>query len=118
MKILFSIYTNHSGHQIHGFEPFDANGKSCFDQAINYAVTTYNDLNDVPRVFQLTEVPYDISTVERTPSEWEAVTGIEVVDPDGWRGVNGKSMTAKITLAEFKTRCNESTVTRVSLQKV
>jgi hypothetical protein len=109
-KLLFSIYTNKGGHQVHGFDPFDKDGKSAFDQAISYATTTYNDLNDIPRVFLLSEIPYDFSAVTRTPAEWEAVTGVEVINPDGWRGVNGKAMTVPITLAEFKTRCNTSTI--------
>lgn len=108
--ILFSIYTNKHGHQVLGFEPFDKNGKSCFDQAIQYANETFNDLNDIPTIYQLAPVPFDVNLIVRTPAEWEAVTGIEIVDNDGWRGVNGKSMTVPITLAEFKTRCNESTI--------
>lgn len=108
--ILFSIYTNKHGHQIHSFEPFDKRGKSCFDQAVEYATLTYNYLNDVPKVYQLSQIPYDPSKVLRTPAEWEAMHDIEIVDNDGWRGVNGRPMTDPITLKEFTERMNESTI--------
>jgi hypothetical protein len=108
-KILFSIYTNKSGHQVMGFDAFDTTGRSCFDQAIDYAVTTFNDPNDKPRVFQLTLIPYNENTIKRTVAEWEAVTGIEIVDCDGWRH-DSTSLLYPITESEFRVRANKSTI--------
>jgi hypothetical protein len=46
----------------------------------------------------------------RTPSEWEAIDGVRVVDPDGWRGPKGKDFTEPILRAEWDVRLNQSTV--------
>lgn len=40
----------------------------------------------------------------KTPDEWCRLEGVEVMDPDGWRGRNGRPWTDPITLAEFKNR--------------
>jgi hypothetical protein len=44
-----------------------------------------------------------------TPYEWELVTGIQVLDPDGWR-VDGKSWLEPVSLAEFSRRVMTSTI--------
>jgi len=47
--------------------------------------------------------------VMKTPREWEQITGIRVLDPDGWRGRNRKSFLAEISHQEFMRRVNYST---------
>lgn len=44
--------------------------------------------------------------VLRTPDEWLALKhpGLKVMDPDGWRGVNGRPWTDRISEAEFGQR--------------
>ena len=106
-KILFAIYTNHGNHQVFAFDTFSKDGKSAFDQAIEYATTHYNDPNDKPQLFLLSELPINWATVKRTPAEWEAIQEIEILDPDGW---NDKSLLEPITEAEFNERVNESTI--------
>lgn len=46
----------------------------------------------------------------KTPDEWSRLEGVEVMDPDGWRGRNGRPWTDPITLAEFKNRLITSTL--------
>lgn len=43
---------------------------------------------------------------------WSQLTGIEVIDPDGWnrKGDFDKSWEEEITFSEFLTRCEVSTV--------
>lgn len=53
----------------------------------------------------------------KTPDEWCRIEGVEVMDPDGWRGRDGRPWTDPITLAEFKNRliiCTMRHVTRAS----
>ncbi len=53
----------------------------------------------------------------RTPTAWMAITGIRVVDPDGWRNPpNAREWTTPITEAEFRERASRST-TDYSKQK-
>ena len=121
MKLLFSIYTNKNGHQVIGFDSFDKNGRSAFNQAIDYATTTFNDDNDVPRVYLLSEVPIEHDKIVRTPAEWEAILNVEVIDADGWRygsSLGVKSLVEPITRDEFKTRMNESTIREGDLKKI
>ena len=56
MKILFSIYTRNHGHQVLGFDSFDANGRSAFQQVQDYARETYNDPQDKPTIYVLTPI--------------------------------------------------------------
>ena len=49
----------------------------------------------------------------RTPVEWEAITHIRIMDPDGWRA-DGKDYTEPITRAEFIQRAAVSTVGNVN----
>lgn len=56
-NVLFSIYTLKSGHQVMGFQPFDAAGRDAFQQVKDYARETYNDPQDKPRIFVLNEIP-------------------------------------------------------------
>lgn len=65
----------------------------------------------------------------RTPAEWAALTGIEVLDPDGWdrrarpgcdstcttdcgpcKGTTGRAFDEPITEAEFRERAFSSTI--------
>jgi len=48
--------------------------------------------------------------MKRKPCEWEKIDGIKIIDPDGWRGINGKSFEEPITRAEWEERKNESTI--------
>ena len=109
---LFVIYTAKSGYQVMGFEDFNAEGVSCFNQAIQYVQMTFNDKNDVPRVYQLTEIPQH-NIIKRSPAEWEAMYKIEILDDDGWRASSSmgfKSLTELITETEFVSRMSESTI--------
>jgi hypothetical protein len=47
---------------------------------------------------------------KRMPAEWQAITGVIVVDPDGWRGSDALSWEEPITRADFLRRAGESTV--------
>lgn len=52
--------------------------------------------------------------VLRTPDRWLAepeFDGIDVLDPDGWRGANGRLWTDPISRAEFRARLWRSTIT-------
>lgn len=40
----------------------------------------------------------------KTPAEWCLLEGVEILDPDGWRGHNGRPWEDPITLAEFRER--------------
>jgi hypothetical protein len=46
----------------------------------------------------------------RYPDEWEELTAIHVLDPDGWRGANGKDWYIPITREEFHRRALYSTI--------
>ena len=50
---------------------------------------------------------------KRTPSEWEQVKGIEVLDPDGWRA-DRKSWDDPISEKEWEKRISLSTVSNRS----
>lgn len=45
----------------------------------------------------------------KTPDEWQEVTGVRVLDPDGWRR-DGKSWTEAIPEEEFRQRATWSTL--------
>lgn len=47
---------------------------------------------------------------DRTPEEWQEITGIRVMDPDGWRGEFDPSWNQPISKAEFIQRASRSTV--------
>lgn len=49
----------------------------------------------------------------KTPSEWAAERGVEILDPDGWRGRDAKSFDEPITAEEFDRRLVECTGTLV-----
>ena len=40
----------------------------------------------------------------RTPDEWCAAYGIQIMDPDGWRGSKGRPWTDPIDVVEFQRR--------------
>lgn len=46
--------------------------------------------------------------IKHRPATWMKMTGIYVLDPDGWRGDN-KSMNAPLTEEEWKWRQSKST---------
>lgn len=46
----------------------------------------------------------------KSAHEWCDVSGIEILDPDGWRGKNGRPMTDLIDRDEFNRRMVVSTV--------
>ena len=120
MKLIFSIYTNNNGHAIESFDAFDKNGKNAFEQATAYAKETYNDPNDIPRLFLLSEIPMPANE-KRTPAQWERDLGIEILDDDGWRSASefgAKSILEPITEAEFRQRCNESTIREHDFKKI
>ena len=53
--------------------------------------------------------------IKLTPVEWELITGIEVVDPDGWDGKNLEADWKKpLTFDEFFDKIVESTITGVN----
>lgn len=45
----------------------------------------------------------------KLPNAWEDQFGVIVLDPDGWRGANGKSWDEPITSDEFWHRMAQST---------
>lgn len=49
----------------------------------------------------------------KTPDEWCKLLGYEVMDPDGWRGSNGRPWTDPISQAEFEARIVTCTLRRV-----
>jgi hypothetical protein len=111
--ILFSIYTGATGHNIVSFPwPAFTDCQDIFQKAAEYAQMTYNDPNDVPQLFMLTEIPMTPVTL-KTPSEWEIDTGIKIIDNDGWRrsSTHGeKAWETPITEKEFRDRSNDCTV--------
>lgn len=48
--------------------------------------------------------------VKRTPEEWCEQYGVDILDPDGWRGKNDPPWTEPITLADFYDRALHCTV--------
>lgn len=46
----------------------------------------------------------------KTPDEWQAITGITIVDADGWGGKDGRPFTDKIGYTEWCRRMSRSTV--------
>lgn len=46
----------------------------------------------------------------RTPKEWQEVTGLEILDADGWRGRTGRDFTEAISEEEFRYRASFSTI--------
>lgn len=44
-----------------------------------------------------------------TPDEWCRITGTRILDPDGWRGRNGRPWDEPITLTEFRERAGRCT---------
>lgn len=45
-----------------------------------------------------------------TPDMWQVITGVTVLDPDGWRSPNAKSWYEPISREEFERRVITSTV--------
>lgn len=46
----------------------------------------------------------------KTPREWEPITGLEILDADGWRGRTGRSFQEPISVEEFRYRAALSTI--------
>jgi len=53
--------------------------------------------------------PFD-KLVKHRPATWERLTGIRIVDPDGWRGPSAQKWGVPITEAEWSQRMVVSTV--------
>ena len=49
----------------------------------------------------------------RTPEEWCRRKGFQILDPDGWRGANGRMWDDPITEREFDERASKSTVSNL-----
>jgi hypothetical protein len=48
---------------------------------------------------------------KRLPEDWEKLTGIEVIDPDGWDRANfGHDWEVPLTIREFLDKCDVSTI--------
>jgi hypothetical protein len=45
-----------------------------------------------------------------SPSDWCAILGVRVIDPDGWRGKDPKPFDEPVGLDEFVRRCWPSTL--------
>lgn len=48
--------------------------------------------------------------MKKTPDDWCKIKGIEVLDPDGWRGEDGRPWADPISEDEFALRMGTSTV--------
>lgn len=46
----------------------------------------------------------------KTPEEWQRITGVTVIDADGWGGKNGRSFEDAIGYVEWNRRMSRSTV--------
>ena len=57
MNILFAFYNSKAGYNVLGFSPFDAQGKSAFDQAKEYAAKFYDEPDEPAKIYLLTEIP-------------------------------------------------------------
>jgi hypothetical protein len=55
--------------------------------------------------------------IRHTPYTWMKMTGILVLDPDGWRGQYDKNMNVPITEEEWNWRHARSTCMRVDKKK-
>ena len=54
-----------------------------------------------------------------SPSEWVDLTGVVILDPDGWDRQNmAASWTERITIDEFKVRASRSTIDLVRYREV
>lgn len=79
-------------------------------------MTTYvfwPDLFEVVSITQITPeeedgVNYEFP-VKMVPEDWCTITGIEIIDPDGWRGQEALSCDDPITREDFITRAQVST---------
>lgn len=47
--------------------------------------------------------------VKRTPSEWEEIDKIKILDPDGWRKEDAPSWDTPISYSEWRQRMSVST---------
>jgi hypothetical protein len=71
----------------------------------------------------MTETPETPATTEdgqvvwRTPDMWCEIYGLAVVDPDGWRGEGAPDWEQPLTLPDFASRFNRSTVAGMTEQQ-
>ncbi len=110
--ISFTIYTLKHGHTVVSFDAYNKAGQDAFQQATEYALNTYNDSLDKPKLFLMTEIPLPENPL-RSPVEWEASLHVELVDMGGrdkYSTLGYKSGTEPITEKEFLARCEESCV--------
>ena len=55
--------------------------------------------------------------IKLSPTEWQAKTGITIMDPDGWR-IDNKSFDEPIDEAEWNERMFSSTISYIKLTGV
>lgn len=53
----------------------------------------------------------------KTPDEWQEITGITILDADGWGGKDGRPWTDKIGYVEWNKRMSRSTVQMKSIEQ-
>lgn len=53
----------------------------------------------------------------RTPEQWAAQLGVEIRDPDGWRGKDAPDFKAPCTLSDFEARLAHSTIRSMVLSE-
>lgn len=67
----------------------------------------------VPVHVSFDPAPIEPLVVRRTPAEWCELTGIEILDHDGWRGVHSdRAWTDPLTREEFLVRAGICTTRR------
>lgn len=61
-----------------------------------------------------TEIVWDwlvmYGTQQLPAKEWADLLHIKIIDPDGWRGKNGRPLEDKISLTEFMQRIYQCTI--------
>jgi hypothetical protein len=78
----------------------DADHQAACDLAIDIA----HAIRDNPQVA--------LELALKTPEQWQAaMPEVEILDPDGWRGANGRPWTDRISRREYLERRAQCTVT-------
>lgn len=74
------------------------------DYEVMVKTTTKVLLPGLRKTVEIVEIPPLL-----TPEEWCAVTGVRIMDPDGWRGPEGRPWDDRIDKTEFQLRASVST---------